>query len=66
MNSVREIEKAVSELSESELMSFREWFEKFDNEAWDDQFEKDAMSGKLDALANQAIADLKAGKCKPL
>lgn len=45
-------------------MDFRDWFDQFDQEAWDQQFEEDVASGKLDSLANQAIADFKVGKCK--
>jgi hypothetical protein len=33
---------------------------------WDEKFEKDVKSGKLDHLADQAIADLRAGDCKEL
>ncbi len=66
MQTVQEIEQAVSRLSKSDLVSFRDWFEKFDQAAWDKQFEKDVKSGKLDALADQAIADLEAGKCKEI
>ncbi len=66
MRAVQELQSAVSQLSAEELASFREWFDKFDAEAWDRQFEEDAKSGKLDQLANQAIADFQAGKCKQL
>jgi hypothetical protein len=66
MSAVLEIEQAVSQLPPQELARFREWFEKFDAEIWDRQFEEDAKSGKLDKLANQAIADFCAGKYKEL
>lgn len=61
-----ELQSAVSQLSAEEFARFREWFDKFDAEVWDRQFEEDAKSGKLDQLANQAIADFQAGKCKQL
>ena len=66
MRAIQELQSAVSQLSAEELARFREWFDKFDAEVWDRQFEEDAKSGKLDRLANQAIADLQAGKCKQL
>jgi len=66
MRVVQELQSAVSQLSAEELARFREWFDKFDAEIWDQQFEEDAKSGKLDQLANQAIADFQAGKCKQL
>jgi hypothetical protein len=66
MSTVQEIERAVSRLSPEELVRFREWFDEFDAKVWDRQFEKDAKSGKLDRLADQAIADLRAGNYKEL
>ena len=32
-------------------------------EAWDRQIEGDVTSGRLDALADEAIQDLRAGRC---
>jgi len=66
MLTVQEIEQAVSKLSSDELTRFRDWFDKFDAQVWDKQFENDAQSGKLDQLANRAIADFRAGKYKEL
>jgi hypothetical protein len=63
---IQELEQAVSELSPKELARFRQWFEEFDAELWDEQFENDAKSGKLDNLASKAIADFRAGKAKEL
>ena len=64
--SIHEIEQAIAELSPNESARFREWFEEFDAQAWDEQFENDAKSGKLDKLANKAIRDYRAGKAKEL
>ncbi|MDM8536104.1 hypothetical protein QUF70_05060 [Desulfobacterales bacterium HSG17] len=58
MNILDEIENAKKQL--------RKWFEKFDTYLWDKKLEKDIFSGKLSHLANQAILDYKAGKCKNL
>jgi hypothetical protein len=66
MYTVQEIEQAVSRLSLQDLVHFREWFEEFDAKFWDKQFEQDARSGRLDYLANQAIADFRAGEYKEL
>lgn len=63
---MQEIEQAVTELSQKELARFREWFEEFDAQAWDDQIERDAKSGKLDKIAEKAIQDYRAGKVKEL
>jgi hypothetical protein len=48
--SVQELETAVSSLAEEQLAEFRAWFEQFASDAWDRQIEKDARSGRLDAL----------------
>ena len=64
--SIREIETAVSELSPDELSAFRAWFAEFDAEAWDRQFESDVAAGHLDALADEALRDLREGRCKDL
>ena len=63
---VKEIEKAIEKLSEDDLSDLRDWFYKFDNEVWDRQFESDVKAGKLDKLAEKAISDYHAGKCKEL
>ncbi len=61
MSSVKEIEAAVSKLSQTELSSFRAWFVDFDAAVWDRQFEKDVKAGRLDSLANEALRDLDEG-----
>jgi hypothetical protein len=66
MSTVKEIESAVSKLSRDELQSFRSWFQEFDAEAWDRQFENDVHAGRLDSLADEALGDLRAGRCKEL
>jgi hypothetical protein len=66
MGTIREIEAAVQELSPSELSNFRKWFNEFDADAWDKQFEQDAQSGKLDALADDALKDLREGRSSDL
>jgi hypothetical protein len=63
---IDEIEKAITELSPEELADFREWFEEFDAQVWDEQFERDARSGKLDKLADEAKSDFDMGKTREL
>ena len=63
MQTIQEIERAVSRLSKADLVNFREWFDNFDQDAWDQQFAEDVASGKQDSFADQAIADFKMGKC---
>jgi len=66
MGNVKSIEKAVESLPPSELAEFRRWFAAFDAAAWDQQIEQDAQSGKLDALAAEALADYRAGQAREL
>jgi hypothetical protein len=55
-------EKAVAQLSQKELAEFRKWFAEYDGEIWDAQIEADARAGKLDALAQEALAEYHAGQ----
>jgi hypothetical protein len=66
MSTVHEIETAVRKLSRQELLAFRDWFTAFDADAWDKQFEQDVAAGHLDALASEAIRDLREGRCRDL
>lgn len=66
MGRIEEIEKEVLGLKPDELEAFRKWFWDFDAEAWDRQFEKDALSGKLDALAETALKSYKSGTCSQI
>ena len=66
MNTVKKIEEAIARLSKDNLAALREWFEEFDAKSWDDQFEDDVKSGKLDEMADKAIADFRAGNYKEL
>ena len=63
---VEDIENAITQLPQNQLRRFRGWYEKFDRDSWDEQIEKDAVAGKLDALAEAAITDHKAGKSKKI
>ncbi len=66
MGTVPEIERAIAHLKADELAQFRQWFEESDIRAWDSQFERDAKAGKLDQIAEKAIADYRAGKSTEL
>lgn len=66
MGDIHAIEKAVQALQASELAEFRRWFAEFDAAVWDDQLEHDAVAGKLDGLAAEALADHRAGFAREL
>ena len=66
MDTVSEIENAVQKLSRTDLTTFRDWFLGFDAAAWDKQFEEDVAAGWLNTLADEAILDLREGRCTDL
>ncbi|MGH9891853.1 MAG: hypothetical protein ACREA0_07710 [bacterium] len=66
MTKVEKLEGEIRKLSPVELSSFREWFAAFDAAAWDRQIEEDAKAGKLDPLADAALADHRAGRSRKL
>jgi hypothetical protein len=61
-----DIEKAIEQLAPRELARFRAWFEAFDARQFDDAVERDARAGKLDALAEEALAAHRAGRSREL
>jgi hypothetical protein len=66
MSTVHEIEDAIRKLPDEDLVALRAWFAEFDAEAWDRQFERDASEGRLDSLADEALRDLREGRCTDL
>lgn len=66
MSKVEEIERAVSALPPKELAKFRAWFEVFEAERFDARIEKDAETGKLDRLADEALEDFRSGRVRDL
>jgi Na+/phosphate symporter len=63
---VEDLEKAVSQLRSEDLAKFRAWFDAFEAAQFDQKIERDASAGKLDRLAEQAIADFKQGRAREL
>lgn len=66
MQTVEDIEKAIINLPKEDLARLRKWYDEFEARQWDQSFEDDAESGKLDRLADKAIKDFKAGRCSEL
>ncbi len=64
--SVEDLKKAVASLSPEKLAKFRAWFAAFDAKLWDQQFEDDAKSGKLDKLVEESEKDFLAGRYREL
>jgi hypothetical protein len=60
MTTVEDIQEAIRQLPASELARFREWLEAFDADSFDAAIDRDAQSGQLDAVAEEAIAAYRA------
>ncbi len=61
MSTLEQIAAAILALPAHEFRRLRQWFLDVDNQRWDEQIEPDVADGKLDALAETAIAEFKAG-----
>jgi hypothetical protein len=66
MTKVEMLEREIAELAPEDLAIFRKWFAAFDAKAWDRQLDADADAGKLDAVAESALSEYRAGKTRPL
>jgi hypothetical protein len=65
MSTVEQIEAAIQKLPREDFFRLHEWVRgRFDDE-WDKQIEEDALSGRLDHLAQEALAEHRAGKSTP-
>jgi len=63
---ITELERAVTQLSEEELIRFRAWFDEYYAQMWDKQIEADVQSGRLDDLLAEVEEEYNAGLSKPL
>jgi hypothetical protein len=57
MSTLEQIEAAILTLPSNEFNRLRQWLADVDYQRWDNQLEQDINEGKLDALAEEAIAD---------
>lgn len=65
MSTVHEIEEAIERLPEADFFKLTDWISRRLDDAWDRQIEDDVKAGRLDRLAEEALAEYKAGKCTP-
>jgi hypothetical protein len=66
MTTVDEIERAVAKLPPEELAAFRAWFEQFEAAQFDGRIVRDVSAGRLDAIAEDAVAAHRAGRSREL
>lgn len=57
MSTLEQIEAAILTLPSNEFNRLRQWLADVDYQRWDNQLEQDINEGKLDALAEEALAD---------
>jgi len=64
MSTVEEIATAIAGLPRDQFFRLVAWLrERFEDE-WDRQIEEDVRAGRLDAFANEALAEYRAGQTK--
>ena len=66
MLTLEQIESAILQLPPDQFQKLLEWFAEVDYQRWDEEIEKDVTDGKLEALAQEAIADFEAGHCRTI
>jgi hypothetical protein len=63
---LEQIEAAILKLSPDDYQKLLEWFSELDHQRWDKQLEKDVADGKLEDLAQEAIADFQSGRYRQI
>lgn len=66
MTKLEKIEQDIAALDPTDVRKLAAWLADFQADLWDRQIEEDAKAGRLDKLAEQALADHRAGRTKPL
>jgi hypothetical protein len=66
MNTVESITNAIAKLPPDQVAQIRAWLNEKAEAEWDAQIEQDERAGRLDALADRALAQHRAGLTKPL
>jgi hypothetical protein len=64
--SVKEIERAITQLPREELSGLVAWLEDYHHQVWDKQIEDDLNSGRLDCLMAEVEKEYEAGLARPL
>src|SRR5262245_53551166 len=66
MTTVEAITAAIAQLPPEQIEQIRAWLAERAEADWDAQIERDERAGKLDALAERALAEHRAGRTRPL
>jgi hypothetical protein len=63
---IREIEKAIAQLTAEDLDKLAGWLEDYRAQMWDKQIGEDLEAGRLDALLAEVDDEYEAGLSQPL
>jgi hypothetical protein len=66
MTKLEKLERQIKALTPDEVRRLGAFVDELRAELWDAQMEADVKAGKLDELAEQALADHAAGRTRPL
>ncbi len=66
MRSVEEIESEIAKLKPAEVRRIAKWLAEYEADLWDRRIAEDAAAGKLDRFVQEALAEYREGKTRPL
>ncbi len=66
MTTVEAITAAIAELPPEQVAQIRAWLDERAEAEWDAQIEEDERAGRLDAMAEHALAEHRVGWTRPL
>lgn len=66
MATLEKIEQGIASLTPCEVAKLARWFAEFHADVWDKQLTSAAEAGRLDRLADEALAAHNSGKTRPL
>lgn len=66
MTNIEQIERSIETLPDDKFDTLAEWFDALRSRRWEGKFDADVEAGRLDALAEEALADFRAGRTRPL
>ena len=65
LSTVEAITTAIAELPPEQFAQIRAWLDEPAAEVWDSQIEQDKRTGRLDVLAERALAEHRTGRTRP-
>ena len=63
---VKQIERAITQLSAKDLAELMSWLEDYHAQVWDKRIEEDLKTGRFDALLAEVDEEYEAGLPQPL